>query len=972
MGTLIRSFDWAATAIGPPGQWPVSLQTMVSVILHSRFPMFLWWGNELIQFYNDAYRPSLGDSGKHPGALGQRAADCWPEIWPTISPLINEVMAGGESVWSENQLVPIYRNGRLDDVYWTFSYSPVPDEAGHVGGVLVICQETTALVHSLELLARQEADMQHMVKEAPVGIAMLRGPEYTFTLANDAYLTLADRTHPGDLVGKPLLTAMPELKSQGVEALLADSMRSGEPIVTHEQPVPITRNGPARTAYYTTRYKPLYEADGRPAGVLVVGTDVTDTVVARQQIQAQQQRLYTLFEQAPVAIAIVRGPQFVVEFANSTVCQLWGRTAEQVRNRPLFDTLTETAGQGFEERLTGVLHTGNPFVGNELPSLIDRNGRRETVYWNFTYAPLYENGLITGVTIVAADVSEQVAARNAVEHSEQAYRELTDALSERVEQRTRQLKEANAQLEQTNRELSQTADLLQSVLNGVPASITMMEAVRNDDGDAVDFTTSAFNRQALDLTGQSAGDMGRHTLLEAQPELRTNGLFDCYLTVLASGEPAYRELELDRPVPGCYAFFITRQVDTNGVVVTILNITDRKQAEAEVRELADSLQAVLDASPASIGMLKASRNEAGDVVDFILSACNQKFVELAGQSSAELIGSSVTTFADTLWYAETFANLLHVLTTHEPLYEERSDTREGTERWLALSFSKHDDGVVVTGLDITVLRRAEQQQISWLQELERSAEMVQTLVGMREHIRQRGEFLRATSHDLRGSFGVIEGAATLLHMMDTEEERAELLSMLQRNLRQATQMLNQLLDYSRLEAGQEELRTGSFDAARVLRELVAGLQPMAAERTIVLRGVGAETLPVEGDVVKCSRIAQNLVLNALKYTKTGTISVTWESAETADAWRFIVHDSGPGLPPAMLHLLTGTGGDGAGSPPGDTVANRLSASGEGIGLFIVRRLSDLLGGKLTVASSPDSGTRIVVELPGRYENSQPG
>ena len=80
MGELTRTFDWSATVLGSPDNWPQSLQTTVSIVLRSRFPMFLWWGEELIQFYNDAYRPILGETGKHPAASGQQGAACWPEI----------------------------------------------------------------------------------------------------------------------------------------------------------------------------------------------------------------------------------------------------------------------------------------------------------------------------------------------------------------------------------------------------------------------------------------------------------------------------------------------------------------------------------------------------------------------------------------------------------------------------------------------------------------------------------------------------------------------------------------------------------------------------------------------------------------------------------------------------------------------------------------------------------------------------
>jgi PAS domain S-box-containing protein len=146
MGALTRAFDWASTPVGGIDQWPQSLCVTVGILLHSRFPMFLWWGEELTQFYNDAYRPSLGNEGKHPLALGQKGADCWPEIWPIIKPLIDQVLAGGDATWLEDALIPIYRNGQIEDVYWTFSYSPVTNDEGKVNGVLVICTETTEKV----------------------------------------------------------------------------------------------------------------------------------------------------------------------------------------------------------------------------------------------------------------------------------------------------------------------------------------------------------------------------------------------------------------------------------------------------------------------------------------------------------------------------------------------------------------------------------------------------------------------------------------------------------------------------------------------------------------------------------------------------------------------------------------------------------------------------------------------------------
>lgn len=147
MAGLIRDFDWASTPLGALNTWPDTLHTTVNLLIASRHPMFLWWGPELIQFYNDGYRPSIR-ADKHPSALGQRGRDCWPEIWHIIGPQIDAVMNHGESTWNTNQLVPINRNGRLEEVFWTYSYSPVRDKDGVVHGTLVVCSETTEEVVS--------------------------------------------------------------------------------------------------------------------------------------------------------------------------------------------------------------------------------------------------------------------------------------------------------------------------------------------------------------------------------------------------------------------------------------------------------------------------------------------------------------------------------------------------------------------------------------------------------------------------------------------------------------------------------------------------------------------------------------------------------------------------------------------------------------------------------------------------------
>ena len=143
LANLLPHIEWRQTAIGDRASWSASLHATVSICFKSRFPMIIFWGPDLVQIYNDAYIPILGD--KHPDALGQRAADCWPEIWESIGPMLHGVLRTNEATWAENLLLPLYRNGRIEECYFTFSYSPVEDD-GRVGGVFCAVTETTAAV----------------------------------------------------------------------------------------------------------------------------------------------------------------------------------------------------------------------------------------------------------------------------------------------------------------------------------------------------------------------------------------------------------------------------------------------------------------------------------------------------------------------------------------------------------------------------------------------------------------------------------------------------------------------------------------------------------------------------------------------------------------------------------------------------------------------------------------------------------
>ncbi len=199
MAELIASNDWSTNLLGPISTWPSNLKTLLATMLRARHPMLLWWGPELVQFYNDSFRPSLG-VGKHPSALGQRGRESWAEVWPIVGAQIERVMSHGESIWSEDALVPIMRNGRIEEVHWTYGYSPVIDDTGRIAGTLIVCNETTARVVAqrrlgiLRALVGKTADCRDVASVMDAAYAVIATAKEEIPFAISYRLDEATRT----------------------------------------------------------------------------------------------------------------------------------------------------------------------------------------------------------------------------------------------------------------------------------------------------------------------------------------------------------------------------------------------------------------------------------------------------------------------------------------------------------------------------------------------------------------------------------------------------------------------------------------------------------------------------------------------------------------------------------------------------------------------------------------------------------
>ncbi|MCC8362481.1 response regulator [Lysobacter sp. A6] len=186
-GALMRAIDWSRTPLGPVEHWPKSLRTCVRVLLTSRQPMFVWWGDELINLYNDAYRSIVG--ARHPRALGMPAAEVWNEIWGHIAPRVASALNNNEGTYDESMLLIMERNGYREETYYTFSYSPVPDDEGGPGGIFCAnTDETRRIVGERQLallrdLAARTADARTAEEVRERAIEALAGDPHDLPFA---------------------------------------------------------------------------------------------------------------------------------------------------------------------------------------------------------------------------------------------------------------------------------------------------------------------------------------------------------------------------------------------------------------------------------------------------------------------------------------------------------------------------------------------------------------------------------------------------------------------------------------------------------------------------------------------------------------------------------------------------------------------------------------------------------------------
>jgi PAS domain S-box-containing protein len=475
----MRAIDWSKTPLGAVEMWPQSLKTCVGICVHSRFAIRICWGPELVMLYNDAYISVAG--GKHPQALGGRVRDVWPEIWDTIGPMLHGVLKSGNATWADDLMLPMERNGYPEECNFTFSYGPIRNESGDVGGIFTPVLETTERVI-------EQRRMETLRK-----LAAISGIQSETTTQACRCVTDVLAGNPFDLPFAGIYMFDPEAGEHSHRATLsAGCSPTGDPIAFPEHVdlnegnwSSIRQVSRGETCAFDLATHPLFalseapwgcrpvEAvalpivlwkDAKPLGFLLVGVNARKRLeevylefyaqigvglnsaireaaalererALRAQADMERKKIHDLFLNAPAAIATVRGPEHRYTLLNQAYEQLIGRKSEAMIGRAVIEVFPELRGQGVIEILDEVYRTGVPFIGNEMMMKLDVTGSGELsdVFFNFVYQSTRDAAnKIDGVFVLAIDATESVLARREIEMREEQFRVLADSIPQLV------------------------------------------------------------------------------------------------------------------------------------------------------------------------------------------------------------------------------------------------------------------------------------------------------------------------------------------------------------------------------------------------------------------------------------------------------------------------------------------------------------------------------------------------------------
>ncbi|MEK8033565.1 PAS domain-containing protein [Ideonella sp. DXS29W] len=832
MGNLIRRHDWTSTPLGDFSQWPAALRTSLRILLTTNHPVFIFWGPQLICFYNDAYSRSLGPE-KHPVMLGEPAQRHWQEIWPTIGPQIEHVMSGGGATWHENQLVPIIRNGALQQVYWTYSYGPIDDDSAphSVGGVLVLCTETTRHVQQAERIEAQERRWRELFNMAPGFICVLKGPEHRYEYVNVRYMEVAAQRA---VIGRTVRECLPELAAQGFVAVLDGVYASGEAYTARAARVALRdETGIERTCYLSFVYQPIRDESGSVIGIFVEGHDVTEEARATAALTD------TLASITDGFVALDEDWRFV--FVNPEAERLLGQSGSDLLGRTHWHVFPGMSGSVLESHFrhaaSGEFRAFDFFYD----------------HWQRWFEVRCYPRRGGGVALYFQDVTSRRQAEALRSEAEQRERERAEELEALMESVP-----AFIWITHDPRCEHVTGNLNSYRLLGMDPGANATATPGGVDAPRRHFREYIDGRPAdpQDLSLQRAARTGRATVPGAVTMVFDDGS--------------------RRHLWGGAAPLHDRVGNVRGAVAAFVDVTELRDAQRllEIREL--QLQTITDNSPDILARFDRERRHV---------YVNQAIERVTGRRRDEFIGrTSEELGLPALQVLEWNSALDRVFQTGQA--ERLEFSMEGPDGHRRSYVSRLIPEPALDGEVPHVV--AIVQDVTEQREAERA---------IRDAERRKDEFIATLAHELRNPLAPLRTSLHILERSDDPKTLARVLAMMQRQLTHMVRLVDDLMDVSRISAGKMVLQRTMLKLQSVIDAVLESSRPSIESAKHRLEvSLDPDPLMVEGDAARLAQVLGNLLHNAVKYTPDGGRIVlrAWREGDTV---LVAVKDDGIGIPP---------------------------------------------------------------------------
>ncbi len=397
-----------------------------NVVENASFMIGLLTGKDLV--IEIANQSIIDAWGKGNNVIGKRYFDLLPELREQkVFDQVQQVYKTGKPFHIINEPVSFFVNGVRTERYFNYDFIPLRNLSGEVYGIMISAIDVSDMILANRKIEEGEKRFRESVKQAPLGIAIFRGADFTTELVNDTYLEIVGRSE-AKVLNKPLFKALPEIR-EVVEPLFHEVIASGESFHSTELPVYLKRGDSEELCYFNLVYHPLREPDNTISGIMIVATEITSSVKAKKDLELSELHFRTLVDRSPIAMAVLRGDEFVIEMANDQMLKVfWKKSAEEVVGQKILDIFPELIDQQFPALFKKVLETNLKYSDSEVRAFVRHGEELAEFYVDLEYAPLIElGGKVSGIIITAHDVTSKVAARKELELAEERIRLATEA-----------------------------------------------------------------------------------------------------------------------------------------------------------------------------------------------------------------------------------------------------------------------------------------------------------------------------------------------------------------------------------------------------------------------------------------------------------------------------------------------------------------------------------------------------------------